>query len=855
MQIQYGISDGTVYGSTIVSGTDGSTTPTTITGSNLPLTAGPLSSYTDPTTGQVRNQTSLTWTTPLDPNGNTVGQTLGYIVQYQCQYTDADGNTVDSPWLTYLNGTSQDLSGTSVNPTLNVDNLPTMVTDGYNSAAYQVTGYQFKVTAQETVLPASTDTDPNSPTFGQLVATPVTLVGGDGNDVLYSGIPYQTGDSNGSSISQLSGNRPVLNNNPIDPLPPGGIPVPGPWLLTTANTLAYSGNFYPSYLDAGNGNNLLFSWAINPNATGYGSGEDFTSYEYINGVPTPVTYSGLNTMVGGSGSDTFLVSNGGTNLSVVNGVVTTSPYDEVIKGINLDPTIHNLIISNVPYLSLSDTTVSQGQFIDQAWAFRTDQYISGNRLNNTLSAYATKGDTLLGGLGNDSLYTTGVSTLIGGNEYGLDSIGGALVDYANGQKASIYRDTDPVPVTPNGPGTADPSQYGFGNSDTLNASAITDSTKACVLDGGRGNDLMIGGAGTDTLYVSALLGKEHNGQILAGDIVVGGGSGVDTLTGNGVGDWIVYTGSDVYWSGENRVYNTYNNTSLDGSATTSTLGYALDTLGDSSGGQSISNIKLQDGDPIALFATGNFNSTGDQHDPKNSNPLSFGSSETGSNQLVGNEFSNTLNGQGVGGTQNGYGCDTLSGGGGSDLFIVGSGYTNSSSDLKAGANGFIPGFPEIPGSSVGIDGNGYSTYRSDADYVVITDMSALDILQLAASTTPGGASDSYFIGTAPDGFHQYNIHGTTNSPGTPLIPPSASTNFGIYKVTAAGPNLVAEVKGLALGGNLTVSTIGGIAVDGQNNHLGGDTTTTDTNSAFAYLGVGAMYNLTGSNFASHVTFA
>ena len=837
MQIQYGISDGTVYGSTIVSGTDGSTTPTTITGSNLPLTTGPLSSYTDPTTGQVRNQTSLTWTTPLDPNGNTVGQTLGYIVQYQCQYTDANGNTVDSPWLTYLNGTSQDLAGTSVHPTLTVDNLPTTITDGYTSAAYQVTGYQFKVTAQETVLPASTDTDPNSPTFGQLVATPVTLVGGDGNDVLYSGLPYLKSDSNGSSISQLSGNRPVLNNNPIDPLPPGGIPVTGPWLLTTTSTGAY----YPTYLDAGNGNNLLFSWAINPNDTGYGSGEDFTSYEYINGVPQAVTYSGLNTLVGGSGSDTILVSNGGTDLSVVNGVVTTSPYDEVIKGINLDPTIHNLIISNVPYLSLSDTTVSQGKFIDQAWAWYAGQYIAGNRLNNTLSAYATKGDTLLGGLGNDSLYTTGVSTLIGGNEYGLDSIGGALVDYANGQKASIYRDTDPVPVTPNGPGTADPSQYGFGNSDTLNASACP-SLGGCVLDGGRGNDSMVGGAGTDTLYVSALLGKEHNGQILAGDIVVGGGSA------NGVGDWIVYTGSDVYWSGSNIAYNTFSNTSLYGSATTSTLGYALDTLGDSSGGQSISNIKLQDGDPIALFATGNFNSTGDQHDPKNSNLLSFGSSETGSNQLVGNEFSNTLNGQGVGGTQKGYGCDTLTGGGGSDLFIVGSsktdslsgGYTNSSSDSKAGANG------STPGSSVGVDGNGNSTYRSDADYVVITDMSALDTLQLATSSTPGGASDSYFIGTAPNGFRQYNIHGTQGAP--------SSLDFGIYKVTAAGPNLVAEVQGLALGGNLTVATISGVAVDGQNNHLGGDTTTTGINSAFAYLGVGAMYNLTGSDFSNHVIF-
>ena len=815
MQIQYGISDGTVYGSTVVSGTDGGTPPTTITGSNLPLTAAPLSSYVDPTTKQVRNQTTLTWTTPLDPNGKTVGQTLGYVVQYQCQYTDADGNTVDSPWLTYLNGTSQDLAGTSVHPTLTVDNLPTTVTDGYTSASYKVTGYQFKVTAQETVLPASTDTDPNSPTFGQLIPTPVTLVGGDGNDVLYSGLPYLKQDSNGSSISQLSGNRPVLNNNPIDPLPPGGIPVPGPWLLTTTSTEAY----YPSYLDAGNGNNLLFSWAINPNGIGYGSGEDFTSYEYINGEPQAVTYSGLNTMVGGSGSDTFLVSNGGTDLIVDKGVVTTSPYDEVIKGINLDPTIHNLIISRVPYLSLSDTTVSQGKFIDQAWAWYNGQYISGNRLNNTLSAFSG-GDTLLGGLGNDSLYTSGGSTLIGGNEYGLDSIGAAIIDYKNGQKASIYRDTDPVPVTPNGPGTADPSQYGFGNSDTLNASASTDSVKgACVLDGGRGNDLMIGGAGTDTLYVSSYNfnatanNTEHNSAISANDIVVGGGSGVNTLTGAGVGDWIVYTGSDLYWSGLQN-------------STTAFVGYSLDSLGDSSGGQSISNIKLQDGDPIARYANGNFNSTGNQIGAKG---------QIGSNILIGNEFGAILDGKGVGGLDSlgvpngngtGIGLDSLVGhatGGFSnssaDTFMIGGYYTGSSADK--------------PISNLDVYGTGIigiTAANTDEDYAVIdATASSVDSLNGASGATISLGAGTYVIGAAPSSFGQNNLNGA---------PTAASADLA--------SNAIAGDTTLALKNATSAPKIGdyiNFSYQGSNSKISSLTTITNV----LYDKVNGIYNITLSN--------
>jgi hypothetical protein len=409
--------------------------------------------------------------------------------------------------------------------------------------------------------------------------------------------------------------------------------------------------------------------------------------------------------------------------------------------------------------------------------------------------------------------------LIGGTECGLDSISGALADYAAGQKASIYRDTDPVPVQPNGPGTADPSQYGFGNSDTLNASTSS-SSSSNVLDGGRGNDFMTGGSGSDTLYISN--GSTDTAQIIQySDLVVGGG-------GN---DWIMFTGSDTYWSG------------LPGS-TTAKLGYALSNNGDFAGGQSISNIKLQNGDPIAIYAIGNAKSSGQQ----SKSDLGV---ETGSNAIVGNDFNNLLDG---GGTNTG--VDTLTGhlasAGYSDanLFVIGSEYQNRTQDALAGLN--ASGY--IDNSST----HG-RTWATDANYAYVTDFAQNDTVQLSGSVT------DYVIGAAPSGFHLNNISGA--NPGEALS--NNSTTFGIYRVFgtngggASEPNLVAvvhEVNGLNIGTlPSTYHTAGNNIVDGTNapGHIGG-TFGYDVNdpSRANFAGFGAMYDLSQTAFYTqgHMTF-
>jgi hypothetical protein len=299
-------------------------------------------------------------------------------------------------------------------------------------------------------------------------------------------------------------------------------------------------------------------------------------------------------------------------------------------------------------------------------------------------------------------------------------------------------------------------------------------------------------------------------------------------SGQSVGDWIVYTGSDWYWSGRSA-------------ATTAILGYSLSKDGDAAGGQSISNIKLQDGSPVARQATGNATSTGNQHDARGTKSDGLGR-EFGSNHLIGNEQANILNGGGVGNV----GCDTLTGRGGADLFIVGSGYTGSSRN----ESGFRTGINTNRSSTILVKN------RTDAQYAFISDFSSEDRLQLT------GNFSQYFIGEAPTGFSEYNIGG-----GSPIE--ESSTLFGIYYVgdnpgstndIDVEPDLVASIQLTGSLGKLgNIATAGGIPIDGKDStyndplHLGGNTASViDTEIDFKDLGVGAMYNLQGSDFANRV---
>ena len=911
----------------------------------------------------------LTWTAYTPPASTGLGAVVGYSVYYRSD--DGSGNL--GPWKTYVNGTSQDMSGTATSPSLTVDNLPTLPVGQT---------YDFRVTAQQLTLPSNFtpaatsigtgDLGTNQITLqsvagfsvgqtvtgvgiqpgatitiinvgintitlsanitaniqnativaGQWTPTPVTLQGSNKDDVIWAFMPAES--LFGGALVGYDSNAPILTNNPN-----GNIPVP------TQPDSSTSWDSYPVYMDGQNGNDLFVTQQI-----GNGDGSSYT----VGGL----TYSGLDTMVGGIGSDTFIISNGDTSFN--NGVVTNGPngFDLCIKygnetsvdytkvapstpvgigatGVSLNGGQHNLIISNLAAIKLSDTVVSQGKFIDQLLVNGSKSFGEGNRLDNFIyDVNATKGaNTLVGYTGRDSIVGTGADVLIGGTATGLDSIVDALADYAASgpTSVSIYRDTDPTPttaITGGGPGFADPSQFWtqngrlgglvynyLGNSDTLIATA------GGTLDGGAGNDSMVA-AGTATFYVSAggddvyynkagiltnAVGKAADGtqHLGYGDNYKPTNTGQPTAdvvsqtgdTGQAVGT-IVYTGSDVYWSG------------LTG-ATTAQLGYALSNSGDSAGGQSISNITLQMGDAIARFATGNSTSTGNAN-------LAGGSGEVGSNILIGNQYGATLNGGGVGGTDSlgaygngqGIGIDILVGNAGNstggyavsttnpsvtgkaDTFVIGANYTGSISDQKAAWALLNDVFNNL-NLRAGLINNQYAT---DQDYAVINAKgSSVDSLsggsaQLGTNTgaTINLALGTYVIGSAPNHFQtgglgDYNLNGLTGTGAISSLASAAanSSNFGIYAIdtNAAGDklmaNLVAVVEGIKLdsnplGSDLSLYTFNGLTADGQNGlgHMGGDDfsavfnngTVVQNNAAKSFLGMGAFYNLAGSNFAA-----
>ena len=711
-------------------------------------------------------QYDLSWTAGV----NAATDLVGYVVKYK--RTDI----TDDIWHTYVNGKSQDFQGTQTNPILTVNNLD----DGT---------YDFQVTAIERTIPALQD---------RSAAQYVTLQGGAGNDAV---IGQRLQQPLAGGLLNDGNTDPLLLDNPNLIVPIGFIFNPAPY-----NSTMGTPNRFASYLDGGYGNDLLIGDFVNDS-----SGDDY--------VFQGVTFHGLNTMVGGQGSDTFVVKNGGTAIGdefdwvVKYGNETPVNYGSGGVGASLNGGKHNLVVSRVDFLTLSDEIVSQGKFIDQLALAGIGQFGQGNRLDNYI--YDTGGfNTLVGDKGRDSIVGAGSGDiLIGGTAYGLDQVGLAIKDFSavsdggNGLTNSIFRDTDPIPVSPNGPGIANPSKFWFvpgyyggvydpnRNQDTLVANAKS------TLDGGAGRDSMVGSTANDMFYVSQGSGDKLSHNIGSDDAVFG----------NGGNDTITFTDSDyLWWSGHQE------DTLLD----MHTYTLASD----------ISNLVLQMGSPTARNGVGNRTSTGVE-------------GGLGSNLIVGNEFDNILDGYGVGGqNQTGTGIDTLTGGLGDDYFNVGSSYRASTSNVWSPTIVKSAADP-ITGLYTFTWNKGASEYK-DYDFVIITDFEAGDILNLS------GNLSEYSIGNVSSDLKTPG--GDVGSKGKTLT----ANSFGIYYTgTTYGntnPNLVAVIQSADT--NL-LAGIGGIgSLTARPSVASPQTNLTGVTPAapFGWDDGNDFYQLAGSNFATHV---
>jgi len=841
------------YGTYAINHFQSENVPTPVTQTRdeyFPLTVSdPLPDGNNP--GKVAFQ--LDWNADLM---RSTGVVAGYTVLYRVQ---DDGTGQSGAWKTYVDGTSRDLQGTTDNPVLMVDNLDSAFT------------YDFQVTAVQLQHPFTYDSDGNE------VATPVTLRGNSGNDVIWTFTGTQDSLGYGQELGSSTWYRnvnPVLGNNPADPLPSGTIPLTGPYAVTH-----YDSPLFPVYLDGADGNNLLLSYVV-----GNGDGSSITIEAGTASNPQTLTYSGLNTMEGGYGSDTFLVANGTENnfdLCIKYGNETPVDYTNTAPGapdslssagVSLNGGKHNLIASLIDRIRLSDTTVSQGMFVDQLLLLGGAQFGEGNRLDNFIYDVNAGSNTLVGNTGRDSIFASGSgSVLIGGTAasgdriaaamaglygaiptvvggvggyYTVDSLGNytkvnSSTPTLSGSSSvfSAYRDSDPVPASAqSGPGKADPSQYwtvpGSANYDPLRNSDTLVASAPSTLDGGAGADSLLGSAGggnTDGDYFVVSDGfssSDRNNP--SGTVFAGAG---DVVIGNGGNDTVCFTGSDLWWSGEANYDDR--------------LSYALSNNGDNAGGQSISNIVLQNGALNAFGAYGNKTSTGNQHKGN------LGGNEQGSNAIIGNQFANILDGGGV----TGYGADTLRGGDGNDTFAVGANYRDSSLDIAATYN---TAQATIAGGTIQ---NTYSITKAatDADYVTIEDftLSTLsgnnDLLDLAGDIT------SYAIGGAPSSFASNNI--------TPLVLSGGSSNhFGIYYISGSGlPNLVAEIT---TDSPISFASASYLTVSGQPVSANPATPTTsyggnafvwttvgssvDPVAGLNYLGFGPMYTVASTDFAQYI---
>lgn len=693
---------------------------------------------------------------------------VGYTVRYKLSGDD-------DTWHTYVNGKSQDFQGTQANPLLTVTNL-------------EEGAYDFEVVAFERTISAHNG-----------AAQYVTLQGGSGSDVL-SGRRL-TSVLNGG-LTDDAWTDPLVLNNPIDPLPAGFIFNEGPF-----NTFTTLPGDFATYIDGGFGNDLLYGARVNDQ-----SGDAYT----LQGIE----FKGLNTLVGGQGSDTFAVLNGGTAIGdefdwVVKYGNETPVTTETGVGASLNGGQHNLVISRVPYLVLSDTHVHQGKFIDQLALADFGQFGMGNRLDNYIydgfwGPYAA--NTLVGNTGRDSIIAnSALDVLIGGSAYGTDNVGLAIADFVgieiggNGLKNSIFRDTDPIPVSPSGPAVADPSQFWFvpgyyggvydpnRNQDTLASADKVKYESGLTLDGGAGRDSLVG---TDTdikktgdmFIVSQGLGGKGSQNILGGDAVIG----------NGGNDTVTFTDSDyLWWSGHQEGAVLQKNT------------YIL--------GDDISNLILGQGAASARNGTGNRTSTGYKD-------------ALGSNLIIGNEFANILDGDGVGGEdETGSGIDTLTGGSGDDLFVV-SGYTNSTASKWDVSAEKIDKKDDPNNGKFELDLT-KSTF-TDADYVFISDFESSDSIRII------GDLSQYWIGAAPSksGLAEDNVR--------PSL--AGLTEFGIYRAPTGlkdGPNLVAHIR--LKGWSLDPADLSSSNYAFPPNF--GPISDTDR-----YLGWGEFYRLSTSSFASSV---
>lgn len=321
------------------------------------------------------------------------------------------------------------------------------------------------------------------------------VTGGDGDDVIYgeTGDDEITGGDGSDTVDGGEGND-IIDTSGSDPLIDAtvfpGVPVDGDIEDDRDSVSGGDGNDTITTgddrdtIDGGAGDDVIYSGIDNDSVSG-GDGDDL-----IDDV------QGADTIHGGAGDDTILA-----------GIDTFSDY------IGDDPNLPIGTIDTDPNTVDGMDVIYGGDGNDSIQTGDDADFIDGGADNDTIDA-GIDDDTIHGGTGDDSI--------IGG--HGSDSIlGQDGDDYIDASSSTILYADEPDEFDPVPENDRDYVNGGMGN-DTILGGDDDDT-----IYGGQGNDVIDGGIDEDSIYAGVGDDTITGGH---GSDWVDGGSGNDLITGN-----------------------------------------------------------------------------------------------------------------------------------------------------------------------------------------------------------------------------------------------------------------------------------------------------------------------------------
>lgn len=492
-----------------------------------------------------------------------------------------------------------------------------------------------------------------------------TIYGGDGNDLIFSA-------GGNESVDGGHGDDTITANS-SDVEPPLGEKHVASLLGGEGNDLIFGGGGDES-MDGGSGDDTLYA------SDGTGDDEEADSDTVMGGDGNDLIFgAGQGQLVGGEGND--LIFGGGGEESIDGGsgddtLVSSSGSDqdgaeyeddtvsggegndlifggggnESVDGGLGDDTIVGSINSDTVSADGGDDQAGHGE--DTLLGGGGNDLIFGGGGNDSLEG-GSGSDTLIAGAGDDTIVATegdpesGLGdTVLGGEGNDLIFSGGMGLLFGGGGDDTIMAGGDDTLSDGGGEDPADPStpdDQTAADGDTVVGGSGND-----LIFGGGDNESMSGGSGDDTIYGGGSEGIDEDGNVSNGDPdqgdTIAGGSGNDLIFGGGGGE------SMSGGSGDDTIHN------LDGSNDPAEPELADDTIVGGSGNDLIFGA---DNNESIAGGSGDDTIHGDADSGASAND------ETASDTVVGGDGNDLIFGGG--------GNESLEGSAGDDTLYAGDG--------------------------------------------------------------------------------------------------------------------------------------------------------------------------------------